>query len=174
MEQAVAQQFTVNTHRVDPYKQFKFRVKWDGRYIPGVTSVSGLHRETEVIEHREGGDSNSIRKSPGPTNYSSIVLTRGRTHDTSFEEWADLVLRFSGGFGNEMSLKDFRKDITIELYNEAGQLVMAFNVFRSWPSEYEAFDHFSSRERGDVVIETLVLETEGWTRDVAVTEPAEN
>ena len=173
-QEAAAQSFTVNTHRVDPYKQFKFRVKWDGRYIPGITSVSGLHRKTQTIEFRDGGDANVIRKSPGPTSYSQIILTRGITHDTSFEEWADYVSSVSRGLGDEIALARFRKDIVIELYNEAGQLVMAYNVFRCWPTEYEAFDTLSSRGRGDIVEETLVLETEGWVRDTAIKEPVEN
>ena len=49
-------QFTVNAQRFDPYKNFKFRVKWDGRYVAGVSKVSALKRTTEVVEHREGGD----------------------------------------------------------------------------------------------------------------------
>ncbi|MEM8487888.1 MAG: phage tail protein [Bacteroidota bacterium] len=173
-QEAVAQPFTVNPHRVDPYKQFKFRVKWDGRYIPGITSVSGLHRKTQAIEFRTGGDANNIRKSPGPTSYSQIILTRGLTHDTSFEEWADYVSSVSKGLGDEIALARFRKDIVIELYNEAGQLVMAYQVYRCWPSEYEAFDNLNSRGRGEIVEETLVLETEGWIRDREVREPLEH
>ena len=171
---AVAQPFSVNTHRIDPYKQFKFRVKWDGRYIPGITSVSGLQRKTEVIELRDGGDPNTVRKTPGVTTYAPIVLTRGRTHDTAFEDWANKVNLYGSGLGSEMALKDFRKDIVIELYNEAGQLVMAFQVYRCWPSEYEALDHLSARRHGDIVEETLVLQVEGWVRDKDVTEPYEN
>lgn len=121
-------QFTVNPSRVDPYKNFKFRVKWDGRYVAGISRVSPLRRVTEVVEHREGGDSSSVHKSPGRTNYEAITLERGVTHDPEFEEWANKVWKVGAGLGAEASLKDFRKDVLIELYNEAGQLVIAYKV----------------------------------------------
>ncbi len=43
-------EFPVNPTRFDPYKNFKFRIKWDGAYIAGVSKVSALKRTTEVIE----------------------------------------------------------------------------------------------------------------------------
>ena len=115
-------QFSVNAQRFDPYKNFKFRVKWDGRYVAGVSKVGALKRTTEVVKHREGGDPSSSRKSPGRTEYDAITLERGVTHDTEFEQWANKVWNFGSGLGAEVSLKDFRKDIIIEVYNEAGQL----------------------------------------------------
>ena len=120
-------QFSVNTspQRFDPYKNFKFRVKWDGKYVAGVSKVGGLKRTTEVVKHRDGGDPSSSRKSPGRTEYDAITLERGVTHDTEFEKWANKVWNFGSGLGAEVSLKDFRKDIIIEIYNEAGQLVIA-------------------------------------------------
>ncbi len=117
-------QFSVNPQRFDPYKNFKFRVKWDGRYVAGVSKVGGLKRTTEVVKHREGGDPSSSRKSPGRTEYEALTLERGVTHDTEFEKWANKVWHFQAGLGAETSLKDFRKDIIIEMYNEAGQLAL--------------------------------------------------
>ncbi len=124
--------------RFDPYKNFKFRVKWDGRYVAGISKVSALKRTTEVVKHREGGDPSSSRKSPGRTEYEAITLERGVTHDPEFEQWANKVWNFGAGLGAEVSLKDFRKDIIIEVYNEAGQLALAYKVFRCWVSEYQA------------------------------------
>ena len=121
-------QFSVNPHRFDPYKNFKFRVRWDGRYVAGISKVSGLRRRTEVIEHREGGDPSTSRKSPGRTTFDAIVLERGITHDHEFESWADAVWTLGAAAGAEVSLKDFRKDLVIELHNEAGQLVLAYRV----------------------------------------------
>lgn len=163
-------QFSVNPHRFDPYKNFKFRVKWDGRYVAGVDRVSALKRTTEVVAHREGGSSNSQRFSPGLTRYEPIILERGRTHDAEFEKWVNKVWNL--GAGTEVSLKDFRKDIIIELCNEAGQIVMAFKVFRCWPSEYVALGDLDAAGN-DIAIETLKLEHEGWERDYDVAEPAE-
>ncbi len=169
---AKATDFTVNTHRFDPYKQFKFRIKWDGRYISGISKVSGLHRETEVISIREGGKPGTLRKSPGQTVYKPIVLERGRTHDTEFEKWANKVFKYGAGLGSEVSLKDYRKDITIELLNEAGQLVMAWKVYRCWPSKYSPLNSFNANS-AEVAVESIVLEHEGWERDYEVAEPAE-
>jgi phage tail-like protein len=119
-------EFTVNASRFDPYKNFKFRVKWDGQYVAGVSKISALRRITEVVEHREGGDPSMWRKSPGRTQFDPITLERGVTHDLAFEQWANKVWMFGAPLGSEVALKDFRKDITIDMFNEAGQLVLAY------------------------------------------------
>jgi phage tail-like protein len=165
-------QFSVNPERFDPYKNFKFRIKWDGRFVAGVSKIGGLKRTTEVVEHREGGDPSSVRRSPGQTSFDAITLERGVTHDPEFENWANKVWDFGSGLGAEVSLKDFRKDVIIELYNEAGQLVHAYRVFRCWVSEYQALPELDASANA-VAIQTLKLENEGWERDLAVTEPAE-
>lgn len=165
-------QFSVNAQRFDPYKNFKFRVKWDGRYVAGVSKVSGLKRTTEVVKHREGGDPSSTRKSPGRTEYEAITIERGVTHDTEFEKWANKVWNFGAGLGSEVSLRDFRKNVVIEVYNEAGQLAIAYNVHRCWPSEYQAMPELDASANA-VAIQTLKLEHEGWERDTSVTEPTE-
>ena len=165
-------QFSVNPTRFDPYKNFKFRVKWDGQFIPGVDRISALRRETEVVARREGGEPSTDRRSPGSTTYEPIVLSRGRTHDTAFEAWANKVWDYGAGLGSEVSLKDFRKDIYIELLNEAGQIALAWRVFRCWPSEYVALCDLDANGNA-VAIEQLKLENEGWERDSGVSEPAE-
>lgn len=165
-------QFTVNSQRFDPYKNFKFRVKWDGRYVAGISKAGGLKKTTEVVSHREGGDPSSSRKSPGRTEFEAIMLERGVTHDQDFEKWANKVWNFGSGLGAEVSLKDFRKDITLELYNEAGQLVIAYNIYRCWVSEFSAMPELDANANA-VAIQSIKLENEGWERDYAVTEPSE-
>ena len=165
-------QFSVNPTRFDPYKNFKFRVKWDGRYVAGISKVSALKRTTEVVKHREGGDPSSSRKSPGRTEYDPITLERGVTHDREFEAWANKVWNFGTGLGAEVSLKDFRKDIIIEIYNEAGQLVLAYRVFRCWVSEFQSVPDLDANANA-VAIQHLKLENEGWERDREVPEPTE-
>ena len=165
-------QFSVNTHRFDPYKNFKFRVKLDGRYVAGVSKVSALKRTTEVVTHREGGDPSSSRKSPGRTEYEAITLERGVTHDTEFEKWANKVWNYGSGLGSEVSLKDFRKDVIIEVYNEAGQLALAYKVYRCWVSEFQSLPDLDANANA-VAIQTLKLENEGWERDYEVSEPTE-
>lgn len=164
---------TVNSQRVDPYKNFKFRVKWDGKYIPGISKISALKRTTEVVAHREGGGPNIDRRSPGLTIYDPIVLERGRTHDTAFEDWANKVWKYGAGLGAEVALADFRKDILIDFFNEAGQQVMSFKVYRCWPSEYVAIKDLNANGESAVAIESIKLECEGWERDTSVTEPKE-
>ena len=165
-------EFTVNAQRFDPYKNFKFRVKWDGKYVAGISHVSPLIRRTEVVLHREGGDPSTTRRSPGRTEFEAITLSRGVTHDVAFEQWANKVWDYGAGLGAEVSLKDFRKDITLELYNEAGQKVMAYNIFRCWVSEYEALPDLDANAAA-VAIQHIKLENEGWERDVSVTEQPE-
>lgn len=165
-------QFSVNTSRFDPYKNFKFRVKWDGRYVAGISKVGALKRSSELVEHREGGDPSTSRKSPGRTKFEAITLERGVTHDTEFEKWANKVWNYGSGLGAEVSLKDFRKDIIIEVFNEAGQLALAYKVYRCWVSEYQALPDLDANANA-VAIQTIKLENEGWERDVETTEPTE-
>jgi phage tail-like protein len=165
-------QFTVNPQRFDPYKNFKFRVKWDNKYVAGVSKVSALKRTTEVVKHRDGGDPSSSRKSPGRTEYEAITLERGVTHDPEFENWANKVWSFGAGLGSETSLADFRKDLIIEVYNEAGQLAISYRVFRCWVSEFQSLPDLDSNANA-VAIQNLKLENEGWERDTATIEPAE-
>ena len=165
-------QFSVNALRFDPYKNFKFRVKWDGKYVAGVSKVGGLKRTTEVVKHREGGDPSTSRKSPGRNEFEAITLERGVTHDPEFEAWANKVWSLGAGLGAESSLKDFRKDLIIEVYNEAGQVALAYKVYRCWVSEYQALPDLDANANA-VAIQHIKLENEGWERDYDVTEPTE-
>jgi phage tail-like protein len=164
-------QFSVNAQRFDPYHNFKFRLKWDNRYVAGVSKVTGLKRTTEVVKHREGGDPSSSRKKPGRTEYDAIVLERGITHDMEFHNWTSKVWNYGNGLGAETSLADFRKDITLELYNEAGQLVIAWKIYRCWVSEYQPPELDANANA--VAIERLKVENEGFERDEDVPEPRE-
>lgn len=159
----------INVKRFDPYKNFKFRVKFGSSpaFVAGVSKVSALKRTTEVVKHREGGDPSSSRKSPGRTEYEPITMERGVTYDPEFERWANKVWNYASGLGTEVSLKDFRRDIRIEVYNEAGQLVLAYNVFRCWVSEFQAQADLDANANA-VLIQSIKLENEGWERDYEV------
>jgi len=162
-------EFSVNPGRVDPYKKFKFLVKWDGKVVAGLYKMSPLKRTTDVITYREGGDPSVERKSPGKTHYDPITLERGVTHDPEFEAWANLVFNKSSG---SMSLKNFRKDIDIVLLNEAGVPAIGYKVFRCWVSEYIALPELDAGENA-VAIQSITLEHEGWERDTGLAEPKE-
>jgi len=162
-------EFTVNPTRLDPYKNFKFRAKWDGRYVAGVSKISALKRTTEVVEHREGGDPSMQHKSPGLTKFEPITLERGVTHDTEFEDWANLVWKFGGN--PETSIANFRKDIVIDIFNEADQKVLSYIVHRCWVSEYQALPDLDANANA-VAIQHIKLENEGWERDLSVVPPA--
>jgi phage tail-like protein len=150
-------EFPVNPTRVDPYKQFKFRLKWDNKYVAGVSKVSALKRTTEVVEHREGGDPSTAHKSPGRTKYEAITLERGVTQDTDFEAWANKVWNFGA---------------VLELLNEQGQVVHAYKIYRCWPSDYVALGALDA-DHASVAFEQLILQNEGWERDTSVVEPKE-
>lgn len=170
-----APQFKTNSYRFDPYKNFRFKVKWDGNYVAAVSKVSILKKSTEVVKFRSGGDNSVIRLSPGQTAFDPITLEQGLTHDIAFEQWANKVWDYKNSTGtaeNIVSLKDFRKDITIELYNEAGQKVMAWNVYRCWVSEFQAMPELDGMGNA-IAIQTIKLENEGWERDQSVAEPTE-
>jgi phage tail-like protein len=171
--------FNADATRIDPYKNFKFVVSWDGQPVAGVSKVSGLSRTTDPIEHREGSDPITTRVSPGRTKMAPITLERGVTHDSTFEWWANSVWYWSNdqkslgaeANGQNMSLATFRKDITVSLYNEAGQKVIAYNLYRCWPSEFQALGDLDANANG-IAFQKLVLQLEGWERDTSVAEPA--
>jgi phage tail-like protein len=162
--------FTVNTHRFDPYRNFKFKIKWDNQYVAGLSKSSGLKKTTEVTEWYESGDQSTSHKMPGKTKYEAITLSAGVTHDTAFEAWANKVNDYQGEA--KMSLKNFRKDVTIDVFNLAGQKVLSYNVFRCWVSEYQALPELDAAGNA-VMLQTLKLENEGWERDPSVAEPTE-
>ena len=163
-------QFEVNTQRFDPYKNFKFRIKWDGKYVAGVSKISALKRSTEPVTHREGGDPSTSRVSPCSWKFEAITLERGVTHDLEFEKWANLIYHTDGDAA--ISLKNFRKDLIIELLNLQGTVVKAYKVYRCWVSEFTALPELDANGNA-VAIEMMVLQNEGWERDEAVTEPTE-
>jgi len=162
--------FTVNAYRLDPYQTFKFRIKWDNNYIPSILRVSPLRRVTESVSHRAGSEPSHPHVTPGITRFEPIVIERGLTHDAAFEKWANLVFNLQGDAA--MSLRDYRKDIAIELLNHQGVIVMAFKVYRCWVSEYQALSDLET-VAGCPAIERLVLQHEGWERDTSVSEPHE-
>jgi phage tail-like protein len=163
-------QFTVNTSRIDPYKNFKFRVKWDGQTVAGVSKVGALKRTTEVVSHREGGDLSTPRHSPASSKFEPIMLERGISFAPEFQEWANLVYNHEGD--GAVSLKNFRKDITIELLNLQGTVVRAYHVFRCWVSEYTAQPELDANANA-IAFESITVQNEGFQRDEAVVEVAE-
>ena len=172
LEDLLVPQFTVNASRLDPYKGFKFRIVWDGRVVAGVSRIGPLVRRTEVVEHRDGDDLSVAHRSPGLTSFDPIVIERGVTHDQEFEDWAAQAYAFGASAGSEVSLASFRKDIRIEVMNEAGQIVKAYNVFRCWVSEYQALPELDSNI-AEVAIESITIQNEGWERDAEIKEPQE-
>jgi phage tail-like protein len=161
-------QFVVNASRHDPYKTFMFRVRWDGNYVAGLSKMSALKRTTTPVTHRDGADPSRERKSPGVTKFDGVTLERGVTHDPEFEKWANLIHSVK----NPISLKNFRKDVIVDVFNEAGQKVLSYELHRCWVSEYQALPALDAANAA-VAIETIKLELEDWERVTDVTEPAE-
>jgi phage tail-like protein len=165
----------------DPYRNFRFRLKLEGRYVAGVSKVSALTRTTETVAHRPGGDPGTPRRMPGQTEYEAITLERGVTHDVAFAQWVNKVWDYHSSITDDsqssdsyhgVALADFRKDIVLELFNEAGQKVLAYNIYRCWPSEFHAMPELDP-DGNAVAIQSLKLENEGWERDTSVGEPTE-
>jgi phage tail-like protein len=163
-------QFEVNAHRVDPYKNFKFTVVADGIIVAGVSKVSALKRTTEVVSHRHGGDLSTPRHQPGASKFEPITLERGITFAKEFQDWANLVYSPEGDGG--VSLRNFRKDIIINLHNLQGVVVRSYKVFRCWVSEFVALPELDANANA-VAFEHIVLQNEGFERDAAVVEVLE-
>ena len=171
-------EFITNATRFDPYKNFKFRLKMGTEYVAGISKVSALKRTTEVVEHREGGDPSVARRSPGRTKFEPITMEKGVTHDPKFEQFANKIWDYANAQAQgdqrtkEMSLADFRQELILEVFNEAGQPVLRYFLHRCWVSEFTALPDMDANANA-VAIQSLKLETEGWERDQALSEPNE-
>ena len=157
-----------STNRFDPYRTFRFKVKWDGLYVAGLSKMTGLKRSTEMLEWREAGENVTSRKLPGKTKYEPVTLEAGVTYDTSFEDWANLVNDFASH--SITSLKDFRKMVTVDVFNEAGIKALSYRLYRAWVSEYQAVPDLDASANA-VAITTVKLEYEWFDRDPDVNEP---
>ena len=164
-------QFSVNTHRSDPYRNFKFKVKWDNQYVAGLSKCGALKKSIEVVDWREGGDASHGHKLPGQTKYEPVTLEAGITHDEAFEQWANKVNNYAGDAS--MSLKEFRKDIVIDVFNLQGAKVFSYKLYRCWVSEYQALPELDASANA-VMVQSITLQNEGWERDTSVTEPTES
>jgi phage tail-like protein len=158
---------TPATNRFDPYRNFRFKVKWDNTYVAALSKMTALKRSTEMVEWREAGENIISRKLPGKTKFEGVTLEAGLTYDTSFQDWANLVNDFTSH--SLVNLAEFRKNITIDVFNESGVKVISYNLYRCWPSEYQAMPDLDAGANA-VAITTLKLEVEWWERDNAVTE----
>lgn len=168
----MANGFTVNAHRFDPYKNFKFKVYLDGRAVMGVSKVGALKRSTEVVSYRSGGDNSVEFKSPGRTSYDAVTMEGGVTHDTEFEAWAANVHSYGAGDGG-MDLRNFKKQLTVEVLNEANMPALRYFIYNAWPSAYTAIADLNAGENA-VLIKSLELQIEGWERDTDLAEPDES
>ncbi len=166
-----APMFPVNAHRHDPYRTFKFQILIDGKPVAGLKKMGALKKKTEAIKWRTAGDPSKERILPGGTSFEPITLEQGLSHDPVFENWANLVNNIEGDAG--MSLKNFRKDIVINVLNLQGVVAISYKVFRAWVSEYQALPEMDAGTMNAVGIQTLTLQHEGWQRDTAVVEPSE-
>jgi phage tail-like protein len=162
--------FVVNAQRVDPYKNFKFRIIWDGKPVLGVSKCGALKRTTEVVKHRSGGDNSHDHKSPGRSSFEGISMERGVTHDLEFERWANKVHNYEGDAS--MDLAGYKKDLTLEVMNERGQVALRYFLYRCWVSEYTALPDLDANANA-TAIQSLKIELEGWARDVDTAEPSE-
>ena len=167
----MANGFTVNAHRFDPYKNFKFHVYLDGRLVMGVSRSARSSAPPRWSATAPGGDNSIDFKSPGRTKYEAVTLERGLTHDREFEKWAANVHSYAGDAATD--LRNYKKALTVEMLNLRNQPAIRYFLFNCWPSSYTAMPDLSSMENA-VAIESLVLEVEAWERDFDLAEPDES
>ena len=168
----VAPMFPANAHRFDPYRTFKFQVVIDGAVVAGLQKMSALKKTTEPVQWRDAGSPSFQRTMPGGTKYEPVTLEQGLTHDKVFEDWANMVNNFDGDVA--MSLKDYRKNITVNVLNLQGTVAISYQLYRAWVSDFQALPDLDSNAMNTVGIQTVTLQHEGWQRDQAVAEPTES
>jgi phage tail-like protein len=137
-------------------------VKWEERYVAGVSKVARLHRASGVMNHREGFAESAPRRPPDRTEYEAVTLEHGVTYDSDFAKWAGKV--WTSGVDSQGPPEDLRKDILIDVYDEAGQLALSCKVFHCWVSDFQGLPDLDANASG-VAIQRLTLEEEGWECD---------
>jgi len=168
----VAPMFPANAHRYDPYRTFKFQVLIDGQPVAGLSKMTALKKTTDVATWRTGGDPSHERKLPGGTKYEAISMEQGLSHDPVFEQWANLVNNIQGDAA--MSLKNFRKNVVINVLNLQGTVSISYKIYGAWISEFQTLPDFDASNTTTVGIQSVKLEHEGWERDLATSEPGES
>ncbi len=166
-----APMFNVNTHRHDPYRTFKFQVIIDGKSVAGLRKMGALKKKTEAVKWRSAGDPSHERVMPGGSSYEPVTLEMGLTHDPIFEDWAKSVNNIDGD--SAISLKNFRKDIIINVLNLQGEVAISYKLYRAWVSDFQALPDLDAGSMNAVGIQTVTLQHEGWERDTSVSEPTE-
>ena len=133
-----------------PLPKFHFQVQWGGERI-GFTEVTGLDRQIEPIEYREGSSLEFSKvKMPGMHKFSNITLKRGTiTGDTDFYKWINTI---------NLTVVE-RRDIIISLLNEEHSPVMTWKAKNAFPIKVQASDLKS--DGNEVAIETLEIAHEG-------------
>jgi phage tail-like protein len=164
--------FPVNAHRHDPYRTFKFQVLIDGQPVAGLSKMGALKKTTESVKWRNAGDPSHERVLPGGTSYDSVSLEQGLTHDPVFKDWANKVNNIEGDAA--MSLKEYRKDIVVNVLNLQGQVALSYKLRRAWVSSFQALPDLDAGSMSTVGIQSITLEHEGWEQDASVTEPSES
>jgi phage tail-like protein len=145
----------------DPYRKFKFLVKWNNAVVMAVHKVSSITKSIDPIDWRTGGDSNFSAKVPGLTKWEPITLERGLSADTAFQEWMVLVNKYTkAGLGADEAVHAFRKNLNIEMYSLQNELVMTINVYNAWPSKLTIADF--DAKANELAIEHMELQNEGW------------
>jgi phage tail-like protein len=167
-----APMFPANAHRHDPYRTFKFQVLIDGQPVAGLKKMGALKKKTDPIKWRTAGDPSHERILPGGTSYEPVILEQGLTHDPVFETWANKVNNLEGDAA--MSLKEFRKDIVINVLNLQGKVAISYKLSRAWVSDFQALPDFDSITMNAVGIQSITLQHEGWQRDAGTPEPVES
>jgi phage tail-like protein len=167
-----APMFPANPHRFDPYRTFKFQVVIGGKTVAGLSKMGALKRTTETVKWRRAGDPSRQRVMPGGTSFEAVTLEQGLSHDPVFEEWANAVNNVADGDAG-MSLKNYRRDVVINVLNLQGTPAITYRLSRAWVSEYQALPEMDANSTNTVSIQSIKIEHEGFVRDAGTAEPAE-
>lgn len=153
--------------RFDPYRTFKFRVRFGDTTVAGVTKVSALTRTVTPTELKEAGDLLSPRNSPGAVRYDDVVLEKGLSMDNAFEDWANAVVQLQADPG---STSGFKRTVYIDVYDLNGnpqdrksQPITSYKLNRAWITKYTALPELDA-SGGGFGIQSVTLRHEGWER----------
>jgi len=133
--------------RDSAYRQYRYRLRYKGHEIAGFRGMGLLHPLT-----------------PGRAKSETVTLKRGVTQDSQFQQWANSVTKSATGAPPAA----FRKNVSLEVYNEAGQVVQRFTFTKSWVSQYSALPVLNANGNA-VAIEHIKIEVEGWVIDTRAT-----
>ncbi len=152
-------------HRHDVFRNFNFRILMGGVEVAACRKMSGLDVSVNAIKFRAGNAPSSVDEClPGRVEYQPVTFESGITNDTTLEDWAKSLVHNEWSQHQRSAEPDFRREVEVRILDLDQREVRRYVIHHCWPSKFTATNELDGGGN-DVLIETLELQHEGFTRE---------